>query len=314
MREAASASQLKRNFQGSDSLYVPTIYWPYCRKNILVMEKISGIPIADMDSLREHNVNLKVLAERGVEIFYTQVFRDCFFHADMHPGNIFVSKENPDNPKYIAIDFGIMGTLTSDDKHYLAGNFLAFFRRDYKSVAELHIESGWVPADTRVDELESAIRTVCEPIFEKPLKDISYGQTLLRLFQIAQRFNMQVQPQLLLLQKTLLSIEGLGRTLYPELDLWKTAKPFLEDWMHKQVGFKGFINRAKDQLPFLSERLPELPDLIYGFLKNYKSQGVTERTIKEKPAKPTGAGFSYGLASGLGLAFVLYFGLSFFLH
>ncbi|MDO8953880.1 MAG: ubiquinone biosynthesis regulatory protein kinase UbiB [Gammaproteobacteria bacterium] len=277
MREAANGSQLRRNFSQSTMLYVPEIYWDYCRHNVLVMERIYGVPATDLDALRHHSVNLKLLAERGVEIFYTQVFRDCFFHADMHPGNIFISLKNPDDPQFIAIDFGIMGTLSKEDQHYLAANFLAFFKRDYRRVAELHIASGWVPPNTRVDVLESAIRTVCEPIFEKPLKDISFGQTLLRLFQIARRFDMEVQPQLLLLQKTLLNIEGMGRELYPELDLWATARPFLEKWMREQIGLKGLWRRLKSQLPLISERLPEVPELLYELLKHHHQKAVLSK-------------------------------------
>ncbi|MGD8581348.1 MAG: ubiquinone biosynthesis regulatory protein kinase UbiB, partial [Gammaproteobacteria bacterium] len=227
LREAANASQLRRNFEGATSLYVPEVYWDYTYKNVLVMERIYGVPIRNIDELKANNTNMERLAELGVEIFFTQVFKHNFFHADMHPGNIFVDIYDPQHPKYVAVDFGIVGTLNTVDKRYLAENFLAFFQRDYHKVARLHVESGWVPAGTRVDEFESAIRSVCEPIFERPLKDISFGQLLLRLFQTARRFNMEVQPQLVLLQKTLLNIEGLGRQLYPDLDLWKTAKPFL---------------------------------------------------------------------------------------
>jgi ubiquinone biosynthesis protein len=307
MKEAASCSQLKRNFQFSTMLYVPEIYWDFCRRNVLVMERIQGVPVTNLAVLKAHNVNLKLLAERGVEIFYTQVFRDCFFHADMHPGNIFVSIENPADPKYIAVDFGIMGTLSKEDQHYLAANFLAFFKRDYRRVAELHVESGWVPKDTRVDILESALRTVCEPIFEKPLKDISFGQTLFRLFQIARKFNMEVQPQLLLLQKTLLNIEGMGRELYPELDLWATAKPFLENWMREQVGLKGLWRRFKAQLPLMSERLPEVPDLLYKFLKNHQahsSQQHSFNTVRSPlyvPHKPKRNLRSWLMGLGAGL-------------
>ena len=266
-REAANASQLKRNFSQSPALYIPEVHWDYVRRNVMVMERISGIPIGHVDSLREHGVNLKRLSERGVEIFFTQVFKHNFFHADMHPGNIFVDLENPDNAKYIAVDFGIVGSLSTDDQRYLAENFLAFFKRDYQRVAQLHVDSGWVPGDTRVDEFESAIRSVCEPIFEKPLKDISFGQVLLGLFQTAQRFNMEVQPQLVLLQKTLLNIEGLGRQLYPELDLWKTAKPFLENWMDEQIGSKAMWRGFKKNLPYIAEKMPEMPNLIYAALK-----------------------------------------------
>ena len=271
IREAANASQLKRNFATSAILYIPNVHWPQTRRNVLVMERISGIPIGATETLRDFGVDLQKLSERGVEIFFTQVFRDSFFHADMHPGNIFVDASDPANPKYIAVDFGIIGTLSPTDQHYLAENFLAFFRRDYRHVAELHIESGWVPADTRVDEFESAIRTVSEPIFDRPLKDISFGVFLLSLFQTARRFNMEVQPQLVLLQKTLLNIEGLGRQLDPNLDLWKTAKPFLENWMHERLGPKAFLNKIKKNWPTLVEQLPDLPLLIQDNLRQANS-------------------------------------------
>ncbi len=263
LREAANASQLRRNFEDSDLLHVPEVYWPYCRRNVMVMERIYGIPISDLDSLREAGVDMKSLSERGVEIFFTQVFRHNFFHADMHPGNIFVSSEG----QYMAVDFGIMGTLSPVDQRYLAENFLAFFQRDYYRVAQLHVESEWVPRGTRVDEFESAIRSVCEPIFERPLKEISFGQLLLRLFQTARRFDMEIQPQLVLLQKTLLNIEGLGRQLYPDLDLWQTAKPFLERWMSEQVGARAFVGRMKRSFPEWSERLPEIPELVHRTLQ-----------------------------------------------
>ncbi len=263
LREAANASQLRRNFEGSDLLHVPEVYWPYCRRNVMVMERIYGIPVSDLDALRQAGVDLEILSERGVEIFFTQVFRHNFFHADMHPGNIFVSPEG----QYMAVDFGIMGTLSPVDQRYLAENFLAFFQRDYYRVAQLHVESEWVPRGTRVDEFESAIRSVCEPIFERPLKEISFGQLLLRLFQTARRFDMEVQPQLVLLQKTLLNIEGLGRQLHPDLDLWQTAKPFLERWMSEQVGTRAFIGRMKRSFPEWSERLPEIPELVHHTLK-----------------------------------------------
>lgn len=276
-REAANAAQLRRNFQDSPLLYIPEIYWDYSRKNIMVMERIHGIPVSDINSLRDHNINIKKLAERGVEIFFTQVFRDCFFHADMHPGNIFVSSKHPNQPQYICIDFGIIGTLNDSDKRYLAENLLAFFNRDYRRVAQLHVESGWVSRDTRVDEFESAIRTVCEPIFEKPLKDISFAQVVLRLFQVARRFHMVVQPQLILLQKTLLAIEGLGRQLYPELDLWATAKPFLEKWVKQQIGPKAFFEQLKLNLPFIVEQLPHLPKLAFDVLELKKEHLLLDR-------------------------------------
>ena len=262
MREGANAAQLKRNFQGSDMLYVPAIYWDYCRPEVLVQERVYGIPISDMDALREAGTNIQTLAENGVEIFFTQVFRHNFFHADMHPGNIFVTVDDPEKPIYAAVDFGIVGTLSVVDQQYLAGNFLAFFDRDYYKIAKLHLDSGWVPADTRIDELETAVRTVCEPIFNKPLSEISFAQVLIRLFRIAQRFNMEIQPQLILLQKTLLNIEGLGRELYPELDLWKTAHPVLRQWMDEQVGPRAMIDDIRENLPQLREALRELPAVI----------------------------------------------------
>jgi len=262
MREAANSSQLKRNFKNSDDLYVPEVYWSLTRKNVMVMERIHGTPVSDIATLVQHGIDLKALSERGVEIFFTQVFRHNFFHADMHPGNVFVS----DTGQYIAVDFGIMGTLNHDDQRYLAENFLAFFNRDYQRVAELHVESGWVPKQTRVQDFESAIRSVCEPIFERPLKDISFGNLLLRLFQTARRFDMPIQPQLVLLQKTLLNIEGLGRQLYPDLDLWQTAKPFLERWMNEHVGWRGLVKSLKQNAPLMAEKLPELPLLLHEVL------------------------------------------------
>jgi ubiquinone biosynthesis protein len=281
LREAANASQLRRNFEGSSDLYVPEVYWDYVRKNVLVMERIYGTPIRDVDSLKQQNTDMERLAALGVEIFFTQVFSHNFFHADMHPGNIFVDTSDPKNPKYVAVDFGIMGTLSQTDKRYLAENFLAFFQRDYYKVAKLHVESGWVPSHTRVDEFESAIRSVCEPIFEKPLKEISFGQLLLRLFQTARRFNMEVQPQLVLLQKTLLNIEGLGRQLYPDLDLWRTAKPFLEQWMEDQIGARAMLRNVKDDLPYLLEKLPEMPGLVYKSLKAYADGEHQQQQVNE---------------------------------
>ncbi len=267
LREGASASQLRRNFEGSDLLHVPEIFWPYTSRNVMVMERISGIPISDTQALVKHGVDLKALAERGVEIFFTQVMKHNFFHADMHPGNIFVSRENPDRPTYIAVDFGIMGSLTPEDRRYLAENFLAFFNRDYYRVAELHVLSEWVPPGTRINEFEAAIRSVCEPIFERPLKEISFGNLLTRLFQTARRFNMVVQPQLVLLQKTLLNIEGLGRELYPDLDLWETAKPFLEEWMRDQLGARALIRELKKHAPRWGETLPALPGIAFEVLR-----------------------------------------------
>ncbi len=263
LREGANASQLRRNFSNSDLLYIPEVYWPYTFHKVLVMERIYGISISDISALKKQGINLKKLAERGVEIFFTQVFRDCFFHADMHPGNIFVSPENKENPQYLGVDFGIMGSLSPDDQRYLAENLMAFFNRDYRRVAQLHVESGWVAENTRINEFEAAIRTVCEPIFERPLKEISFGQLLLRLFQTARRFNMEVQPQLVLLQKTLFNVEGLGRQLYPDLDLWNTAKPFLERWLRKQIGPRAFLRKIREYAPYWAEKAPEIPDLIY---------------------------------------------------
>ena len=262
LREASSASQLKRNFEDTDILYIPDINWSLTKSKLLVQERVYGIPIGDIDALKAKNVNLARLAEIGVEIFFTQIFKHSFFHADMHPGNIMVDATDPDNPKYIAIDFGIMGTLAPDDQRYLADNFLAFFNHDYRRVAELHIQSGWVPAGTRLDEFEAAIRSVCEPIFAKPLKEISFGQLLLRLFQTARRFNMEVQPQLVLLQKTLLNIEGLGRQLYPDLDLWQTAKPILEQWMKEKASPRAAFKILQQEAPNWLHTLPTLPRLI----------------------------------------------------
>ncbi|QNU64648.1 ubiquinone biosynthesis regulatory protein kinase UbiB [Vreelandella titanicae] len=271
-KEAANTSQLKRNFKDSPLLFVPTIYWPFTRRHVMVQERIRGIPVADLDTLVARGTNLKKLAERGVELFFTQVFRDNFFHADMHPGNIFVNCDNPEDPQYIAIDCGIVGSLTREDQDYLARNLLAFFHQDYYEVAALHIESGWVGENTRANEFAAAIRTVCEPILEKPLKDISFGQVLLGLFQTARRFNMEVQPQLVLLQKTLLNIEGLGRQLYPDLDLWSTAKPYLEQWMKERAGVSGLWESLKRQAPELSHQLPELPVLAHQALSRMEHE------------------------------------------
>ena len=263
VREAANAAQLRRNMQGLNLVLVPEMVWELCRANVIVMERMQGIPISRHERLREAGVDIKKLARDGVTIFFTQVFRDGFFHADMHQGNIFVSTAPATFGRYIALDFGIMGTLTENDKEYLAYNFIAFFRRDYKRVAELQVESGWVPAGTRIDELEGAIRAVCEPQFARPLKDISLGQVLLRLFQTSRRFNVEIQPQLVLLQKTLLNIEGLGRQLDPDLDLWTTAQPFLERWMNEQVGWRGLLERLKNEAPRYAQMLPGLPRLVH---------------------------------------------------
>ena len=297
-REAANAAQLRRNFVDGRLLYVPEIYWDFTRQNVMVQERIYGTPVDQVDELIAHGVDLKALGERGVEIFFTQVFRDNFFHADMHPGNIFV---RPDGT-YIGVDFGIMGTLTTADQRYLAENLLAFFHRDYRKVAELHVESGWVPRDTRVEEFESAIRTVSEPIWEKPISEISFGHFLLRLFQTARRFNMEVQPQLVLLQKTLLNIEGLGRMLYPQLDLWSTAKPYMERWMSEQVGPRAFLRRVKDTLPQISEDLPEVPLLAHRVLrkavdgeleiqwKSEQLEQIRDEILNWEPAHPAQPG------------------------
>ncbi len=260
--EGANASQLRRNFENSPELYVPKIYWDYTRRDVLVMERIHGIPVTDVAALEEAGVDLKKLAETGVEIFFTQVFEHNFFHADMHPGNIFVSRDNPQNPQYIAIDCAIIGTLSDDDQEYLAKNLLAIFKRDYRRVAELHVECGWVPAGTRIGEFESAMRSVCEPIFEKPLKDISFAHLLVQLFRTAGRFNMEVQPSLVLLQKTLLNIEGLGRQLYPDLDLWQTALPYLESWNSKRLNPFTLINKIGEELPNWVDQLPHLPVMV----------------------------------------------------
>jgi ubiquinone biosynthesis protein len=262
MREAANAAQLKKNFEGSDLLYVPEVYFDYCRKGALVQERIYGVPISDMETLRAAGTNIQALAENGVEIFFTQVFRHNFFHADMHPGNIFVQIDDPERPRYAAVDFGIVGTLSPTDQRYLAENFLAFFEQDYHKIAKLHIDSGWVPSETRIDELETAVRTVCAPIFNKPLSEISFAQVLIGLFETAQRFNMEIQPQLILLQKTLFNIEGLGRQLYPELDLWKTAHPVLRTWMDEQVGGRAMLESIRENLPQLREAMRELPGVI----------------------------------------------------
>jgi ubiquinone biosynthesis protein len=264
MREAANGSLLRRNFADSPLLLIPEMHWDYCSTEVMVMERMYGIPVSQVDALRSAGVNIPKLAANGVEIFYTQVFRDGFFHADMHPGNVQVAE----NGQYIALDFGIMGTLTDTDKRYLAQNFIAFFRRDYKRVAEVHVESGWAPADTRVDELESAIRAVCEPIFDRPLREVSFGRVLLRLFQTSRRFGIEVQPQLVLLQKTLLNVEGLGLQLDPDLDLWKTAKPWLERWMSEQIGWRGFVKALRTEAPNYAVLLPQLPRLLHRYLGN----------------------------------------------
>ena len=272
-REAANASQLKANFEGSELLYVPEVYWDLSRRRVFVMERIAGIPISDIEGLKDADIDLRTLSHNGVEIFFTQAFRDGFFHADMHPGNIFVA---PDG-QYRAVDFGIMGSLSDADKRYLADNFIGFFNRDYRAVAEAHLRAGWVPADTVAEEFETAIRAVCEPIFAKPIKDISFGRLLMHLFQTARRFNMEIQPQLVLLQKTLFQIEGLGRRLYPELDLWETAKPYLENWMREQIGPRALIRALRQAAPKWRQVLPELPTLIHEVLEQQRGQGQAEK-------------------------------------
>jgi ubiquinone biosynthesis protein len=294
VREASNANQLRRNFEKSTLLKIPEMYWDLCAENVIVMERITGIPIGQIDRLKEAGIDLTKLARDGVEIFFTQVFRDGYFHGDMHPGNIFVGDREPDFNRYIALDFGIVGTLSDNDKKYLSQNFLAFFKRDYKRVAINHVESGWVPADTRVDELEAAIRSCCEPVFDKPLKDIQFGQLLLRLFQASRRFNVEIQPQLVLLQKTLLNVEGLGRQLDPELDLWVTARPILERWMSEQIGIRGFWERVQWESLQWSEIAPQLPRLIHRSLaqlaevnpqKMQQTQQVHEQLLKQLVAE-----------------------------
>ncbi|HWG00008.1 MAG TPA: ubiquinone biosynthesis regulatory protein kinase UbiB [Steroidobacteraceae bacterium] len=282
MREAANASQLKRNFAGSDLLYVPEVYWDYCRLDVMVMERIHGIPISDMERLRASGADIKLLAENGVRIFFTQVFRHNFFHADMHPGNIFVMIDDPARPRYAAVDFGIVGTLDPRDQHYLAANFLAVFDRDYRRVAELHVESGWVPAGTRVDEIESAVRTVCEPIFDRPLEDISFATLLVRLFGISRRFNVELQPQLILLQKTLVNVEGLGRELYPQLDVWHTAAPILREWMRERMSLRQILRGLRQQVPELIEVARVLPGILKSTLQ--RAEGGMLRMLVETPA------------------------------
>ena len=278
MREAANASQLRANFLGSDLIYVPEVYWDHTRRKVLVMERIYGIPIRDIEAIRAAGIDLRKLAHDGVEIFFTQAFRDGFFHADMHPGNIFVSETG----QYRAVDFGIMGTLSDADKRYLAENFLGFFRRDYRAIADAHLRAGWVPKETRPEEFEAAIRTVCEPVFARPISEISFGRFLLELFRTARRFEMPIQPQLVLLQKTLLNIEGLGRQLYPELDLWETAKPFLERWMREQVGPKAAVRSLRRELPKLVTLTPEIPNLVYSLLRRMQEEQLVFPTRPEE--------------------------------
>jgi ubiquinone biosynthesis protein len=302
VREAASAAQLRRNMAGLNLVLIPEMMWDYCHPEVIVMERMVGVPISQVDRLRQAGVNIPQLARDGVTIFFTQVFRDGFFHADMHPGNIQVSIEPAPFGRYVSLDFGIIGTLTEYDKEYLAQNFTAFFRRDYKRVAQLHIESGWVPPDTRVDELESAVRTVCEPYFDRPLKEISLGLLLMRLFQTSRRFHVEIQPQLVLLQKTLLNIEGLGRQLDPDLDLWSTAKPFLETWMLQQVGPQKLINELRDQAPRYAKVLPDLPLLLHQYLRQKPADSrreLLELLAEQKKTNSLLQGLIYG---GVGFA------------
>ena len=308
MREAANASQLKRNFAGSDLLYVPEVYWDYCRNDVMVMERIHGVPISDLKRLKAVGTDIRQLAENGVRIFFTQVFRHNFFHADMHPGNIFVLVDDPRRPRYAAVDFGIVGTLDPRDQHYLAENFMAVFERDYRRVALLHVESGWVPPGTRIDEMESAVRTVCEPIFDRPLKDISFGRILLRLFEISRRFNMQIQPQLILLQKTLLNVEGLGRDLYPDLDVWSTATPILREWMRERSSVRALAHGLRVHLPELIEAARGVPALLTALIaREYarlqppaaapdtgELRGAPERTARRRDATTVGAALLLG--------------------
>jgi ubiquinone biosynthesis protein len=308
MREAANASQLKRNFAGSDLLYVPEVYWDYCRNDVMVMERIHGVPISDLKRLKASGTDIRQLAENGVRIFFTQVFRHNFFHADMHPGNIFVLVDDPRRPRYAAVDFGIVGTLDPRDQHYLAENFMAVFERDYHRVALLHVESGWVPPGTRIDEMESAVRTVCEPIFDRPLKDISFGRILLRLFEISRRFNMQIQPQLILLQKTLLNVEGLGRDLYPDLDVWNTATPILREWMRERTSLRTVARGLRAHVPELIEAARGVPALLTALIaREYarlqppaaapdtgELRGAPERTARRRDATTVGAALLLG--------------------
>ncbi|PJG83612.1 ubiquinone biosynthesis regulatory protein kinase UbiB [Caviibacterium pharyngocola] len=283
--EAANAVTLRNNFLDSPMLYIPQMYADFCHQNVIVMERIYGIPVSDIDALERNGTDMKLLAERGVQVFFTQVFRDSFFHADMHPGNIFVNPQHPENPQYIGIDCGIVGKLNDNDKRYLAESFVAFFNRDYRRVAQMHINAGWTPEDTDIDEFEQAFREVCEPIFAKPLSEISFGQVLMNLFNVAREFNMQVQPQLVLLQKTLLYIEGLGRQLYPQLDLWDTAKPFLQNWLNEQMGVKAFAHKMQAKLPYFTEHLADFPEKLLDALNQQKLISRQLREINKKLAR-----------------------------
>ena len=317
IREASNAAQLRRNMEGLDLVLIPEIFWDYCHAEVMVMERMKGVPISQVERLREAGVDIPQLARDGVTLFFTQVFRDGFFHADMHPGNIMVSLEPESFGRYISLDFGIVGTLTEFDKEYLAQNFLAFFRRDYKRVAALHIESGWVPSTPRVEELEAAIRAVCEPYFDRPLAEISLGMVLMRLFQTSRRFQVEIQPQLVLLQKTLLNIEGLGRQLDPNLDLWSTAKPFLEKWMLEQMGPQRFWHELREEAPRYAKLIPELPRLVHQFLqqKNTSDQQVVQELLREQRRTNRllqglvygGLGFVFGMLAMQILAHIRFF-------
>jgi len=318
LREAGNASQLRRNFADSEYLHIPTIHWQYARENVIVMERIYGMPVTNIEALIEHGVNVKRLAERGVELFFTQVFRDSFFHADMHPGNIFVSFEKPEDPRLICVDFGIIGALSPSDQRYIAENFLAFFNRDYRRVAELHVESGWVGADTRIEDFEGAIRAVCEPMFERPLSEVSIGRMFMFLFQTGRQFDMEVQPQLVMLQKTLLAVEGLGKALHPDLDLWKTAKPFLEKCLQEQIGPAAVLRKFRDETPGLIEKMPEIPRMLHSILSQVQHDQHTRRVHEQRARLKPANGKSFltvtrtaglGLVATSGLAYLWQAGL-----
>ncbi|AUK48952.1 ubiquinone biosynthesis regulatory protein kinase UbiB [Pasteurella multocida] len=309
-REMANAIQLRANFENSPMLYIPEMYKQFCHQTVIVMERIYGIPVSNIEELHANGTNMKLLAERGVQVFFTQVFRDSFFHADMHPGNIFVNRAHPDDPQYIGIDCGIVGRLNDHDKRYLAESFVAFFNRDYRRVAEMHVASGWTPKDTNIDDFEQAFREVCEPIFAKPLSEISFGHVLLNLFNVAREYNMEVQPQLVLLQKTLLYIEGLGRQLYPQLDLWDTAKPFLQKWLDEQMGIKAFTKSVKQKLPYWREHLVDLPEHVMDALAQQKIIADElihlNRTLAKKRNIPHFTSFILGLCTGLVIWLLIY--------
>ncbi|HOP22213.1 MAG TPA: ubiquinone biosynthesis regulatory protein kinase UbiB [Gammaproteobacteria bacterium] len=314
-REAANASVLRKNFSNSNDLYIPEIYWQYCKEKVMVMERIYAIPIGHFDKLKAAKIDLKALSEKGLRLFYTQVFRDNFFHADMHPGNIFVNPANPQDPQIIVLDFGICGSLPKGHKRDLANNFMAFFNQDYRRIAELHIEAGWVPADTRVDELESATRTICEPYFSRPISEISFGEVMLKTFEMARKFNLVIQPEFILLQKTLLNIEGLGRQLYPELDIWKTSKPVLASIMRKQYGMDGALETLKNNLPRWLEQTSEIPTLVHEILSQQarpltKLQQIEKAKADKLKAKQQNKKIYAILASGFGIISALLYSLT----